>query len=215
MSNPVPIELKWPQDQVNLLMAQMKRAARDLNQSVSQTVRFAAWSVATQLAKMTELPSKDVIASRKIRKVTEDKAAKKRKDGRKKFVVTRWGKDGKSEFNILADSLKEAKQHRRVRIPRWGLARAAWMWGVKSLGSGSKFNFGGKQAKDRAYSAMKIDKDLKRTSYDPFVRMTNSLPYALDAIPGGAGAVASVMEKAAKNMEKKIDHAVAKKMGAK
>lgn len=208
MSDQVSIE--WPKQDVRALWAQIDRAQKELGKDLGQAIRFAAWSVAQSLGVVTKVAPK----YRDYRVIKEDRGVAKGKGG-KKYEVTSWKKGHAKTFNVRASSVSELKKTGKVRIGNAGLAKSAWMWGIKKLGSGGGVSMKGVTpgAKQRGQRNMDVTQRLRGD--DPFVKIVNSLPYAASALHGGMGAVNDVMGKAARSMGKIIEANIAKKLGAK
>ena len=209
MSN-APVSIEFPRQDVRAMWAQIDRAQKELGQDLGQAIRFAAWSVARSLGVITKVASK----YRPYKVIKEGRGAAKGKGG-KKYEVTSWKKGREKTFNVRAASVSELKKMGQVRIGNAGLAKSAWMWGIKKLGSGSGIGMKGVTpgAKQRGQQNMDVTQRLRGD--DPFVKIVNSLPYAASALQGGMGAVNGVMSKAARSMEKIIDDKIKKKLGAK
>lgn len=208
MSDQVSIE--FPRQDVRALWAQIDRAHKELGKGLGQAIRFAAWSVARSLGVVTKVAPK----YRPYRVIAEGRGVAKGKGG-KKYEVTSWKKGHAKTFNVRAASVSELKKMKQVKIGNAGLAKSAWMWGIKKLGSGGGVGMQGvtTAAKQRGQRNMDVTQRLRGD--DPFVKMVNSLPYAVSALQGGMGVVNSAMGKAARSMEKIIDANIAKKLGAK
>jgi hypothetical protein len=208
MSDAVSIE--WPKQDVRALWAQIDRAQKELGKGLGPAIRFAAWSVARSLGVLTKVAPK----YRPYKVIKEGRGVAKGKGG-KKYEVTSWKKGHAKTFNIRAASVSELKKKGQVRIGNAGLAKSAWMRGVKKLGSGSGIGMKGVTpgAKRRAAGNMDVTQRLRGD--DPFVKIINSLPYAASALKGGMSAVNGAMGSAARSMEKIVDANITKKLGAK
>jgi hypothetical protein len=138
-----------------------------------------------------------------------------RKAGSKLFEITSWKKGNKRTFQIRAKSVAELKQTPQVIISNAGRAKAAWMWGVKKLGSGKGVSMNGVTSRGYKVAGSNMDVTQKLEGNDPFVKIVNSLPYATNAFKGGSGVVEGAMGKAARSMARIINADIAKKLGAK
>jgi hypothetical protein len=208
MSNAVAIE--FPKADVRALWAQIERARRELGKSVGQAVRFGAWSVARSLGTVTKVAPK----YRDYEPVKEGRGVARRKGG-KKYEVTSWRKGGENKFRVRAASVSELKRMRQVRVGNAGLAKAAWMWGIKRLGSTAGVGGKGITAAAKRLGGKNMDVRSRLTGDDPFVKIENGLKYATAALRGGRGEIEGAMGKAARSRAKIIDAKVAEKMGAK
>lgn len=208
MSDQVSIE--WPRHDVRALWTQIERAQKELGKDLGQAIRFAAWNLARSLGVVTKVAPK----FRPYRVLKEGRGVAKGKGG-KKYEVTSW-KSGRSKtFNVRAASVAELKKMRQVRIGNAGLAKSAWMWGIKKLGSGSGISMKGVTPGAKRRGQQNMDVTQRIRGDDPFVKIVNSLPYAESALQGGMSAVTGAMGKAARSMEKIIDGDIQKKLGAK
>lgn len=207
MSDQVSIE--WPKEDVRALWAQIARAQAFLGKELGQAIKFAAWSVAQSLGVVTNVAPK----YRPYSEIIEGRGVAKRKGG-KKYEITSWKKGREHKFNMRAASVRELKQSGKVKIGNAGLAKSAWYWGIKKLGSANGVGMRGVtlRAKQRGAGNIKVTQRLKGN--DPFVKMVNDLPYAVSALRGGMSAANSALGKAARHMGKIIDAQIAKKLGA-
>ena len=208
MSDQVSIE--WPKQDVRALWAQIDRAQKELGKGLGPAIRFAAWSVARSLGTVTKVAPK----YRPYKVIAEGRGVAKHKGG-KKYEVTSWKKGHAKTFNIRSASVSELKKKGQVRIGNAGLAKSAWMWGIKKLGSGGGVNMKGVTpgARRRGAGNMNVTQQLRGDN--PFIKIVNSLPYATNALRGGIGDVTTALGKAARAMGKIIDANIAKKLGAK
>jgi len=204
------VSIEWPKQDVRALWAQIDRAQKELGKGLGQAVRFAAWSVARSLGVITKVAPKyrDYQAIKEARGVA-------RKAGSKLFEITSWKKGNKRTFQIRAKSVAELKQTPQVIISNAGRAKAAWMWGVKKLGSGKGVSMNGVTSRGYKVAGSNMDVTQKLEGNDPFVKIVNSLPYATNAFKGGSGVVEGAMGKAARSMARIINADIAKKLGAK
>ena len=205
-----PVSIEFPKRDVRALFTQMDRAQKALGKDIGQALRFAAWSVARSLGVVTDVAPK----YRPYKVVQEGRGIAKRRGG-KKYEITSWKKGHSKTFNIRAASVSALKKKDQVRIGNAGLAKSAWMWGIKKLGSGGGVSMKGIASKVKQRGGQNMDVTQSLRGDNPFVKIVNRLPYAGDALRGGMGSVNNAMGKAAKSMEKIIDANIAKKMGAK
>jgi len=204
------VSIEWPKQDVRTLWAQIDRAQKELGRGLGQAIRFAAWSVARSLGVVTKVAQK----YRPYKEVKEARGVVKFKGG-KKYEVTSWKKGREKTFNVRAASVSKLKEMGQVRIGNAGLAKSAWMWGIKKLGSGGGIGMKGVTpgAKQRGQKNMEVTQRLRGD--DPFIKIVNSLPYAANALQGGMSAANSAIGKAARSMEKIVDDKIKKKLGAK
>ena len=208
MSDDVSIE--FPQADVKRIFAQIQRAQKELGKNIGQAVKFAAWSVAQSLGVKTEVAKK----YRPYKQVPEPRGRVIKKGG-KKYEVTCFKKGRRNTFMTRAPSVSALKKSPQVRIGNAGLAKAAWMWGIKTLGSSSKLGTKGMTSGARKLGKQHVFVIKRLTGEDPYVKIVNKIRYAGDAMKGGPGEVSSAMGKAARHMERIIDAGIAKKLGAK
>jgi len=208
MSDAVTIE--WPQADVDALWRQVARAQKELGRDLGQAVRFAAYKVAQSLGVKTKIAPK----YRKY-EVIKEPAGVVRLKGGKKYEVTSRKKGVKKQFNLRAASVAELKKMPQVRIGKAGLAKSAWMWGIKKIGGGKNIGMAGATQTAKRLGQRNMAVESRIRGDDPYVKMVNSLPYAESALKGGASMVNSAMGKAARSMEKIIDSNIKKKLGAK
>jgi len=208
MSDQVSIE--WPKQDVRALWAQIDRAQKELGRDLGQAIRFAAWSVARSLGVVTKVAPK----YRDYKVVKEGRKVAKRA-GSKLYEVTSWKKGREHTFNVRAASVAELKTKPQVKISNAGRAKSAWMWGIKKLGSGGGVSMKGVTSKGFKVAQNSMDVEQKLTGDNPYVKIINSLPYAVSALKGGMGSVNDAMGKAARSMARIINADIKKKLGAK
>ena len=208
MSDAVSIE--WPREDVRALWRQVDRAQKELGKTLGQAVRFAAWSVATSVGARTKV-------ARKVRpyRVIEESRGEARRKGGKKYAITSHKRGRKNVFNRRFASVRELKESPQARIGNAGLAKSSWFWGIKKIGGGRNISQKGITDSAKRSGSRVMDVESRLKGDDPFVKMTNTLSYAIDALRGGMGEVNRSMGSASRSMEKIIDHNIAKKMGAK
>jgi len=203
--------IHFPHADVRALFAQMGRAQKELGRDMGQALKFAGWSVARSLGVQTKVAPK----YRDYTAMKESRREVARHGGRKKYEVVSLKKGRRKAFTVRAESVAKLKQMSQVRIGKAGLAKAAWMWGIKKLGSGGGFSMKGATASAKQFGRENMDVTSRLTGNDPFISITNSLPYASAALKGGMSAVTGAMGKAARSMEQIITAKAAKKLGAK
>jgi len=206
MSDQVSIE--FPRQDVRALWAQIDRAQKELGKGLGPAIRFAAWSVARSLGVVTKVAPK----LRPYREIKEGRGVAKGKGG-KKYEITSWKKGHAKTFNVRAASVSELKKTGKVRIGNAGLAKSAWMWGIKKLGSGGGVGMKGVTAAAKQRGQRNMDVTQRLRGDDPFVKIVNSLPYAVSALRGGMNEVNGAMGRAARSMEKIIEANISKKLG--
>ena len=207
MSDQVSIE--WPK-QAARVAAQIDRAQKELGRDLGQAIRFAAWSVARSLGVMTKVAPK----YRDYKVVKEGRGVAKRA-GSKLYEVTSWKKSQKHTFNMRAVSVSQLKETPQVKIKNRGRAKSVWMWGIKKLGSGGGVSMSGVTSAGYLAAQQAMDVEQKLSGDNPYVKMVNSLPYAVNALKGGMGSVNDAMGKAARSMARIINADIKKKLGAK
>lgn len=206
---PDAIQLEFPEADRRALFAQMERARKELGRTLGQSVRFAAWSVARTLGTSTRVASK-VREAFEVRGRRVDKTGW---TGRRKFLISAYRNGKPRPIERYGESLSDPKVKRARRVRNYGLAKASWMWGVKALGAGAAFGGTSGDAREKAQRRMDVAKQLKGD--DPFVRLTNKLSYAQEALKGGPRSVDTALGRAASYMAHIIDGNIRKKMGAK
>lgn len=168
--------------------------------------------VARSMAAATNEPRRDVVKAGKRRKVEAVKGSKSAA-GNQEFHVKSWRGGTRNTFSVWAASKSAANKLPQLRVGRWGLAKACWFWGLKKLGPGAKFGFATASAKRGATSATDVQMSMRKD--DPWVRITNRLPYAMEAVQGGEATLNGAMGKAARGLEKSIDEQLKRRMKAK
>ena len=207
MAAAIQFDAELSRQDVGRLMRQMHATARDLGLSLANAVKFTGWAVADAFRTSTK-------ESPKRRKLTELKDRPLTRRGNKTFLAVRLHRGRKTTYNVFAKNKREANKLPQVQIKNRGLARKAWHFPQKQLGSGR----GGGRV---GASAVKIARrhgsaELHLEGDNPWVRITNSLDYAADAFKtSGRQTVNSVAERAARRMQKITAAKVAKKLGAK
>ncbi len=208
MSEMVTVE--WPKADVDALWREIARAQKELGRNLGQAIRFAAWSVASSLGVMTTIAPKY-----RPYKVLAESAKVVRQKGGKKYEIESYRKGRKKTFNVRARSVEELKKMAQVRIGKAGLAKSAWMWGIKKIGGGRNISMKGATQVAKSLGWRNMSAESRLRGDDPFVKIVNRLPYAESALRGGASEITSAMGKAARHMEEIIDDDVKKKLGAK
>jgi len=203
------ISIHWPKEDVRRLWAQIDRAQKELGKDLGQAVRFAAWSVARSLGVVTKVAPK----YRDYKAVKEGRGVAKRA-GSKLYEVTSWKKGREHTFTTRAASVAELKAKPQVIISNAGRAKAAWMAGIKRLGSGGGVSMNRVTQKGYVAGMRSMAVEQKLSGDDPYVKITNSLPYAASALKGGMSSVNDAMGKAARSMARIINADIKKKLGA-
>ena len=207
MSDAVSID--FPKADSDALWAQVDRAQKALGKSLGAAVRFAAWSVATSLGARTRVAEK----FRPYKEIKETAKERRVWGGQKLYRVTSHKKGGPIHFVVRSKGVADLKKKPQVQIGQRGLAKMAWFWGISQIGGGRNIGKKGASplAQKSARDAATVTKRLKGD--DPFVRLTNKLPYARNALTGGESALNTAMGSAARHMAKIIDGNIAKKFG--
>jgi hypothetical protein len=203
---PATIEFDAKLSGQGTLMREMRASAKALGLSVAGGVKFTGWAVADAFRTATK-------ESPKKRKITEVKGART-KAGNKTFEVERWHRGKKTTFLVYAKNKREANKLPQVKIGNRGLARKAWHFPQRKLGSARG---GGKVGTTATRIARRHGTvELHLRDENPSVKITNSLDYAADAFKtSGQQTINNVLERAARRMQKMTAAKVAKRMGAK
>lgn len=201
------IAIEFPREDVRRLFGQMDRAQKELGKSLGQTVRFAAWSIASSLGKVTRVAKKH----RPYKEIKEAGSVVRAKGG-KKYKVTSYRSGGRKTFNVRAASVAELKRSSKVLIGKAGLAKASWFWGIKKIGGGRNISQAGVTKTAKRFAALNMDVENRTTGDDPYVKMVNSIPYIRAAMLGGESAITGAMGRAARHMERITDANLDKKL---
>jgi hypothetical protein len=178
------------------LQRQMRRAIVQLGKDSGEALRWAAWSLAKTLGTSTRIAPKH----RKVRKVGDSLDRKS-----ELFEVESFRSGTARTSKMWASSRTEALNSTRARIGNRGLAKSAWSWGIKALGSGGAFPSGTSSRMVRlAQSNLRTEKQL--TGEDMHVTLDNRLRYAgLAFKSSGQQTVSSAMSRAARMMQRTIN----------
>jgi len=195
------VSIDFPRQDVRALFAQMERARRELGKGLGQSLRFAAWSVASSLGAMTKVAPK----YRPYREV------EKSRGGQRKFEVTSHKKGSPKTFTVRANNVAALKRMPQARIGKAGLAKSAWFWGLKKLGSSKGFSMKGATASARKAGGGVVDVTQRVRGDDPMIKIVNRLGYARSALRGGESAITGAMGKAARHMAHVIDGQIKRK----
>lgn len=195
------VSIDFPRQDVRSLFAQMERARRELGKGLGQSLRFAAWSVASSLGATTKVAPK----YRPYREV------EKSRGGQRKFTVTSHKKGSPKTFTVRAANVAALKQTPQARIGKAGLAKSAWFWGLKKLGSSKGFSMKGATASARKAGGGVVDVMQRVRGDDPMITIVNRLGYARSALRGGESAITGAMGKAARHMAHVIDGQIKRK----
>jgi hypothetical protein len=201
-------EIRFPSQDVRALFAQMERAQNELNVSNAQALRQAGNAVAKAVGASTVLPTRDV----KAKKRAVEKVGGKSRYGNQRFRVTSWKNGRRSEFTVTARNLSAAKRLPQVMIGKYGLAKRVWVAIARKLGSPGSDGGATKTAKRLGDKFGDVDASLKGA--DPYVIMTNSLPYAREALSDGERSIDTAMARASRALRHSIDNQIARRMGA-
>ena len=207
------VRLTFPEADARLMWDKMKRANRELNRSVGQSVRWGAWNLSKTLGTSTKEPTTDVVASRKARRVEPGDKKRRARGSNRPWTVTSWRQGKKQKWTVWAPRKADVYAMPIARIGNFGLARASWSWAISGLGSGARWGRMTTSAKRNAQRSVRMVMNLK--SYDPYVRITNEVPHILHALTGGEAQLNGALGRAARMLEHQIDDKLKKKMGAK
>jgi hypothetical protein len=203
------ISIQFPEADRRALFAQIERARKELGKGLGQAIRFAGYSVALTLGKSTRVAKKKREAF-EVKGRGVDKADWK---ARRKYLITSFRGGQPRPFERYGDSLNDPRIKKAREVKNYGLAKASWMWAVRSLGGGGP-SFGGTSGKAREKAQRYIETRKQLSGDNPEIRITNKLNYIRSAIIGGMAGVDSAMGRAARYMMRVIDANVAKKLGA-
>lgn len=205
------VSIEFPREDVRRLFAAMERARRDVGKGLGQSLKFAAWSVSSTLGAATNVAPK----YRAYSEAKEPRAAVLARGGKRRFDVTSMKRGAPKTFAVYATSVAALKRTPQVRIGKAGLAKSAWFWGLRKLGSSKGFSMKGATDAARKTGRGVVDVTQRLRGDDPMVKISNRLGYAGAALRGGTSAITSALGKAARHMEHVVSGQIAKKMGAK
>lgn len=208
MNNAVEVKYNWTDHRA--LLQQMERGRKEFGKSLGQSIRWAAWHLAKTLGTSTKV-------SRKIRSIhpmprrgfkKEDRA-----EGKKPFNV-HFDK-GRGSYNrvIWKRNITEVKKSPLATVRMRGLARAAWMWNIKKVGSGMGSGFASPEARAKAQSKAGVEQALRGDN--PYVKMRSRVNYATAAMENGPQSIDTAMRRAAAMMAHTIDAKLQKAMKTK
>lgn len=196
--NNAGVTIEFPEADVNNFSKQLLRAQRELGKDFGEAIRWGAWSVARSCGAATRVAPKKRPMTAVRGKVS--------KSGKQAYEVETYKASGhkgqRHTFLIYHRSKREANADRRVKIGMRGLAKSSWYWGIKELGSAGGTGGATEHAKKRGRENVVVEKHLKGD--DPYVRITNKLPYITDALDGGLSSIEGAMGKAARHLEREI-----------
>jgi cell division septum initiation protein DivIVA len=223
--------IDFPREDVRALFRAMDRAQAVLGKSVPQAQRMAMKSVLSSMAASTKV-SKEF---RDYRQETETQfgitfGATSRSGRNKVYLVkTKYAtpkRKGKAlrrswqgpwrEQLIYAPNEQELKQRRAVIIQMRGLAAETWR--QAGLRGGIRLTKAQKATARSAHNAYITKRAARRwvewassaRGDDPFIRITNSLPYIEAALEGGNQAASTAMARGARGLEHHIDKQLAR-----
>jgi len=201
---PIDIDINFPADDVRAMFAAMGRAQTELGKDLGNAVRMAGYQLCRTLGTSTAV-------SKKYREFTQ--LGTSRKNQKKYQVISYKGTGRRQEFIVYKKGVRELKQTSAL-IANRGLAKGSWMWGAKS--SGQKSAIGKKGISDSAISWARkyASGEAVYKGEDPYIKITNRLPYIREAMGGGEKPIEDALRRAAKGLEIWIDNEL-KKMQAK
>jgi hypothetical protein len=220
------VTLSFPTEDVRALFRAMDRAQAVLGKSIPQAQLMAMKSVLSSMAASTKVSDE----FREYRQLTEmqhgvvlssfSRSGKNRMYAVKTKYQTpkRKGKALRSSWQgpwreqiIYAPNETELKQRRAVIIQMRGLAAETWRQCANR--GGVRLTKGERATKRSAHNAYITKKAARRWvawranrhGDDPYIRVTNSLPYINEALDGGPMAVSTAMARGARGLEHQID----------
>jgi len=191
-------EIVVPQAQIKALHDAMKYAGEKLDMDAGEAVKFGGWAVASSCAAATNV-AKQYRSYIQRRKPKTTKTGKKPGTWRVKFDGT-----GK-EYFVNAGSIGELKRHRAVVIFQRGLAKAAWLWNTERASRAAMASGAPKYDNRITVNAKRVAGkfgavEFGGTRNDPWMRVSNKLQYAMDALKNGQSSIADATGKAARRM---------------
>ena len=202
----VQSELRWPEQDVRKLFRQMERGIRELGMHEVHALNAAGKQLVRALGTSTRV-------SAKYRDVEQVKggSANIRLNGQKEYKVTGYfGRPKKyGSRTVFATSKMDAKKRRAV-IRYRGLAKKTWGAVGKSFGNWEhNLSTAGYELSSVAANMASVDRGAG------YVRMTNSLSYAVPALEGGPNAVDTAMIRAARGLQKSFDKQLERRLARK
>lgn len=205
---PMDATIEFPRADVDALFRQMDRAQRLLGKHMVHALNSAAMYVARSLGASTKV-------SKKQRPIQELQISTSKRHGVKSWGVTGWfGRPRTYQTKILRTSKGEAYVKERLgMIRRSGLAKKTMANMGKKFGATDIAHMSFGAAELARLSAKHGRGERGGGESDPWVRMTNDLGYATDALKGGDSAIETAIGRAARSMEKSVTNQLLRKYG--
>ena len=216
MSN-AAFSIEFPREDVRALFRAMERAQGVLGKSVPQAQRMAMKSVLSSMAASTKVSKefrdyKDTgrtsrSGQNKVYAVKTKYSTPRRKG---KALRVSWQGPWREQL-IYAPNETELKQRRAVIIQMRGLAAESWRQaGVRGGVRLTKAERATKRSAHNAYITKRaahrwVEWQSSSRGDDPYIRVTNRLPYINEALDGGPSAVSTAMARGARGLEHHID----------
>jgi hypothetical protein len=184
--------IQFPHDELDRFFKAMQRAQTDLKRSQESALKWAARTLVGSLAAATAVAKKKRPV-RKIRKRT--------------FSVESWKHGYRHTFERHGSNVAEVRQLPEIRISHSGFAKVVWRYMGATFGGSNSAS-----ARARAFAARYGSVQIRFGGDNPTIILENRSGYAVDALKGGEGAVASAIGKAATRLEKSIERRIEKNL---
>jgi len=205
---PLDATIEFPRDDVDALFRQMERQSRLLGKNLVHSLNAAAMYLSRSLSASANVAPK-------ARKIHPLQISMSRRKNVKSWGVTGWfGRPRTYQTKILNTSKgPEYVKERIGMIRRRGLGKMTMGRMSKAVGGLAQTHMSGIAAGVADLAKKYGNSEKGGGEQDPWIRMTNSLNYATDALKGGDSAIGTAMGRAARAMEKSIDTQLRKKYG--
>jgi hypothetical protein len=218
----VAVSIDFPKEDVQKLMAQMKRAQKALNMRQPQVVKMGATHVLSALADSTKIgePYREYQDTGKTSRSGKNKVyvvQTRYQTPKRKGKALRRSWQGPLRGQIIyAKNERELKRRPAVIIAMRGVARQSWMEAGKKAklrltarekaGTATAAQARAAQNKRRMRKAARrwVEYSAVLRGDNPYIKVTNRIRHINEALNGGQMAVATAMSRAADKMEKKI-----------
>jgi len=200
---PIDTDIEFPAADVRAMFAAMGRAQTELGKGLGNAVRMAGFQLCRALGTSTAV-------SKTYREYRQLDTSRK---NQKKYEVTSYAGTGKKQFVTYKKGVRELKQSSAL-IGNRGLAKGSWMWGAKAAGQGSAVGKKGGRPSAISFAQKFASGEAVYKGEDPYIKITNRLPYIREAMGGGEKPIEDALRRAAKGLEIWIDNEL-KKMQAK
>jgi hypothetical protein len=201
-------EIRFPREDVRAFFRQMETNRKALNLSAGRALRQAANQLGRACGASTKVPTRDV----KAKKRTMEPVGKASRTGNRQFRVTSWKSGERKRFTVTARNVSEAKKLPQVKVGNFGLAKRVWAAIAREFGRAGSDGGATKNAKRLGQKFGSVKAVLKGD--DPYVRMTNSLPYAVDALQQGERSIDTAMARATRALAHSMEKQLERKMKA-